>query len=228
MATERQPVEVTVEIGGDELVAGVLRVHDRRGQSATVAPSEGCPPLPGSVPASPRTARAEALVSHPVPGCPVIRADACAVRGRPGNERGRGVNHTALASHVRPVAEVSRGGYPSLKSISAHHGSPYVQLIVPPSSQRSVVPAARDGEARSSPRSRGCRGGWAIWVRDAPNIASDRLQSSDRHNGHVCHVRGQSSEVTRITGEEAHSAAERSRGHGNDCVDGVVPAGPAE
>ncbi|HUY54861.1 MAG TPA: HipA domain-containing protein [Candidatus Nanopelagicaceae bacterium] len=41
MAIEREPVEVTVEIDGDELVAGVLRVHDRRGQSATFAYSEG-------------------------------------------------------------------------------------------------------------------------------------------------------------------------------------------
>jgi len=64
--------------------------------------------------------------------------------------------------------------------------------------------------------------------RGARNIGSDRLQSSDRHHRHVCHVRGQSSEVTRITGEEAYPAAERSRGHGNDCVDGVVPAGSAE
>ncbi|MHB1501431.1 MAG: hypothetical protein ACYCYK_09770 [Candidatus Dormibacteria bacterium] len=55
MAIEREPVEVTVEIDGDGLVAGVLRVHDRRGQSATFAYSEGYLRDPRAYPLDPRS-----------------------------------------------------------------------------------------------------------------------------------------------------------------------------
>ena len=37
MAIERDPIEVTVEIDGEELIAGTLRIHERRTQSASFA-----------------------------------------------------------------------------------------------------------------------------------------------------------------------------------------------
>ncbi|MGH9067997.1 MAG: type II toxin-antitoxin system HipA family toxin, partial [Acidimicrobiales bacterium] len=37
MASPRQPIEVTVTVGDEEVLAGILWVHDRRGQSATFA-----------------------------------------------------------------------------------------------------------------------------------------------------------------------------------------------
>jgi len=67
-----------------------------------------------------------------VPGHPSIRAAACTIRGRPENERGRGVNYTALAGYVRPATEVLCSGYHSLKFISAHYSASYVQLFVTP------------------------------------------------------------------------------------------------
>ena len=35
LATEREPIEVTVDIDGEEVLVGLLRVHQRRGQSVT-------------------------------------------------------------------------------------------------------------------------------------------------------------------------------------------------
>ena len=78
MAIERDPIEVTVEIDGTELIAGTLRIHERRTQSASFAYVDTVPgrSRPQAHPALP-------LDASPVQTPPARRCSTCSSDGAP-------------------------------------------------------------------------------------------------------------------------------------------------